>query len=394
MARFSQAFLQSLTQPSYGQGLFDLGKGLAQAPLVAQQEKERLARQEQLKSILQLGTAAVGTQDPTNLSRVAQRLSQIPGMEQQALAFAQMAQKAGAAMAEKETTAKTGRGKGELMALANNPQFNIMDQKQQAGYLGLADSYGVSREEAMEIAMQSKKGPEERFKVVGNRIFDLVEQRFIEPSAANPEELKIGDLQKIATPASILKYLESGNKSDLEAITEEEPDSTLVGQLLATDSVLDTVDKAMGLTDDYWVVGYDVAKMLPTTDARELQGYVNTLQANLAFDRLQEMRNASKTGGALGQVSNIELGLLQSSVATLDPGSKNFKEQLAVVRRQYQNFRNSLLGIEPNDPTKYVKDPQSGKLYYILGEDFIDLDEAAKTGRFNLSPNPKTGGEF
>ena len=394
MARFGQQVVQGLINPSFGQGLFDLGTAIGSAPRRAREEAEKKAKEEQLKSIMQLGTAAATTGDPTNLARVAQQLSQIPGMEQQAMAAAKLAREASETMQKKETTAKTGRGKGELMARANNPQFNIMDQKQQAGYLGLADSYGVSREEAMEIAMQSKKGPEERFKVVGNRIFDLVKQEFIEPSAANPEELKIGDLQKIATPSSILKYLESGNKSDLEAITEEEPDSTLVGQLLSTDSVLDTVDKAMGLTDDYWVVGYDVAKMLPTTDARELQGYVNTLQANLAFDRLQEMRNASKTGGALGQVSNIELGLLQSSVATLDPGSKNFKEQLAVVRRQYQNFRNSLLGVEPNDPTKYVKDPQSGKLYYILGEDFIDLDEAAKTGRFNLSPNPKTGGEF
>ena len=394
MARFGQQVVKGLINPSFRQGLFDVGTAIGSAPRRAREEQERKAKEEQLKSILQMGTAAATTGDPTNLSRVAQRLSQIPGMEQQAMEAAKLAREASETMQKKETTAKTGRGKGELMALANNPQFNIMDQKQQAGYLGLADSYGVSREEAMEIAMQSKKSPEERFKVVGNNIYDLFEQRFIEPSEASPEELKIGDLQKIATPASILKYLESGDKSDLEAITKEKPDdNNLVPQLLATDTVLETVDKAMGLTDDYWVVGYDLAKLAPLpTDAKQMDGYVKTLQANLAFDRLQKMRDASKTGGALGQVSNIELDLLKSSVAALDPGSKNFKEQLAVVRRQYQNFRNALLGLEPNDTTKYVK--LDGKLYYKLGEDFIDLEEAAKKGTYNLSPDPKTGGEF
>ena len=48
MARFSQAFLQSLTQPSYGKGLFELGTALGQAPALAAEKKRRDAMMEEL----------------------------------------------------------------------------------------------------------------------------------------------------------------------------------------------------------------------------------------------------------------------------------------------------------------------------------------------------------
>ena len=42
-----------------------------------------------------------------------------------------------------------------------------------------------------------------------------------------------------------------------------------------------------------------------------------TLQASVAFDRLQRMREASPAGGALGAVSERELLLLQNSMGAL-----------------------------------------------------------------------------
>ena len=60
----------------------------------------------------------------------------------------------------KTTGQAQGRGKGELMALANNPEFNFQDQKQQTGYFALADATGVSREEAAKIALDARKSRE------------------------------------------------------------------------------------------------------------------------------------------------------------------------------------------------------------------------------------------
>jgi hypothetical protein len=48
MAKFGQSFIQSLTQPGYSQGMFDLGTALGQAPAVA---KEKKAKQGMLKDL-------------------------------------------------------------------------------------------------------------------------------------------------------------------------------------------------------------------------------------------------------------------------------------------------------------------------------------------------------
>ena len=52
------------------------------------------------------------------------------------------------------------------------------------------------------------------------------------------------------------------------------------------------------------------------------------------------MRDESKTGGALGNVSNIELDLLKSTLGSIsaDMDLDIFLEQLDKVQRHYKNF--------------------------------------------------------
>lgn len=63
-----------------------------------------------------------------------------------------------------------------------------------------------------------------------------------------------------------------------------------------------------------------IAQYIPSTSAKNLAGSLRTIKANLAFDRLQEMRNASPTGGALGAISDRELRALESAAANLEIG--------------------------------------------------------------------------
>ncbi len=56
------------------------------------------------------------------------------------------------------------------------------------------------------------------------------------------------------------------------------------------------------------------------TDAYNAEGLVTTIKANLGFDKLQAMREASPTGAALGPVSDFENTLLQSVMGNLDLG--------------------------------------------------------------------------
>jgi len=88
MARFGQSFLASLTQPSYGQGLFELGGAIGGAPAAAAEKKteqERLARlDESFKKTVQ-GTAAAQQGD---VSAVTQRMREL----QQAMTLAKTAE--------------------------------------------------------------------------------------------------------------------------------------------------------------------------------------------------------------------------------------------------------------------------------------------------------------
>lgn len=54
--------------------------------------------------------------------------------------------------------------------------------------------------------------------------------------------------------------------------------------------------------------------------AQDLDAYLQTIKANVGFDRLQQMRNASPTGGALGQISDKEREALQATLGTLKTG--------------------------------------------------------------------------
>ena len=57
---------------------------------------------------------------------------------------------------------------------------------------------------------------------------------------------------------------------------------------------------------------------LPETDAGVLERYLETIKANVGFRALQEMRDNSPTGGALGNVSELELKQLNAVKGSLE----------------------------------------------------------------------------
>lgn len=81
--------------------------------------------------------------------------------------------------------------------------------------------------------------------------------------------------------------------------------------------------------------------LAPGTKAYDQKATVETLQADAAFESLRKMREASKTGGALGQVSERELALLESAVGNLKTGQsgQQFKQNL----NEYINMRNDAM---------------------------------------------------
>lgn len=89
---------------------------------------------------------------------------------------------------------------------------------------------------------------------------------------------------------------------------------------------------------DSWTVGLLASSSLvPGTPAADLKANVDTLLANAAFDRLQEMRANSPTGGAVGNVTERELELLGSTRAALarSQSPAQFRENVGRLREHY-----------------------------------------------------------
>jgi hypothetical protein len=112
--------------------------------------------------------------------------------------------------------------------------------------------------------------------------------------------------------------------------------SALVGFGQQAKLVTDTIDKAVG-TISPWSTGYGaMLSGIPETEAGKLNNYLNTIKANIGFDKLQQMRESSPTGGALGQISDFEDKLLQAVNGALDPKqSEQLKENLLTIKKLY-----------------------------------------------------------
>ena len=116
------------------------------------------------------------------------------------------------------------------------------------------------------------------------------------------------------------------------------------------------IDKAIELVKTAKAAGWNgLFRTLPDSIARDLNATHNTIKANIALERLQEMRENSPTGGALGQVSNLEIELLYNSLMPIDQlGSDEL-------------LLNSLLGIEKAnlDALQIMRDAYNQDLGYF-----------------------------
>ena len=87
------------------------------------------------------------------------------------------------------------------------------------------------------------------------------------------------------------------------------------------------------------------------TPAKNLKTKVDTIAANLSFDTLQAMRDASPTGGALGQVSEREIELLGATVASLDIAQSpaQLRKSLSDIKTHYTNWLGTIgYSVAPN----------------------------------------------
>ena len=86
--------------------------------------------------------------------------------------------------------------------------------------------------------------------------------------------------------------------------------------------------------------GGSIMGQVPGSPAVDLKALIDPIKANIGFQRLQEMRDMSPTGGALGQVAVQELNMLQSVVSSLDQNQspEQLRKSFDKIEKHFNNW--------------------------------------------------------
>lgn len=109
------------------------------------------------------------------------------------------------------------------------------------------------------------------------------------------------------------------------------------------DVVLQDASRALELVDSGVIPVTGVGSYLSVvrgTRAHDLSKMLDSIKSNISFDRLQQLREASPTGGALGQVSDFENRALQSAYGSLEQSQtdEQFKFNLKRLMNIYADI--------------------------------------------------------
>lgn len=237
----------------------------------------------------------------------------------------------------------------------------------------------VNLSDYVEDVDTSKAASSRYLNIGGGKVFDTQTATMIgadgekqDPSTLDPKDLAsaIKSNQEAYTPVSwdnySAKLAETGDPAlaakELKAVDTAKSDEQMSASVVAD------ANRNMRIIDDLLekdINGWTQATLwwVPEGEAKSVDNAVDTLKANVAFDRLQKMRDNSKTGGALGQVSEKELRLLEANLASLDPTSAEFKQSLRTIRSTYERVVDIEQGPEGGSPN-YVRDA-NGVVYWV-----------------------------
>jgi hypothetical protein len=125
------------------------------------------------------------------------------------------------------------------------------------------------------------------------------------------------------------------------------------------------------------------------TPAADLAANLDTLQAAAGFEKLQEMRDNSPTGGALGSVTERELALLQATWGSISQ-SQSKEQFLRNLKRFQDKVKDSWERVEAAYERDYGQ-PYTGSPLAPSGAPMVPAAGAPATGGARLVFNPATG---
>lgn len=167
----------------------------------------------------------------------------------------------------------------------------------------------------------------------------------------------------VETPDGVRMQPIPGSPADAEQKAAEEQ-AALGRETRETSAnvVVDDIDRSLAQIEKSptWTTGIigDATKSIPGMPAHDVSKLLDTVKANAGFDRLQQMRDSSPTGGALGQVSERENALLQAAIGNLEQSQG--KEQLIYNLKRVKNIYLDIIHGEGKGPPRESLDAEQG----------------------------------
>lgn len=147
--------------------------------------------------------------------------------------------------------------------------------------------------------------------------------------------------QEAAVEGDVQMQLEQ-RKAEFEKKKERPRAERAFGEMSGkVESLTQDIDRAIEQVQPYTAGVGSYLSLIRGTPAADLRASLDTIKADAAFGALQAMRDASKTGGALGAISERELSLLQNAQAAL--GEEQSPEQLRRNLMRYKEIRQNAL---------------------------------------------------
>ena len=139
---------------------------------------------------------------------------------------------------------------------------------------------------------------------------------------------------------------QAGDQSKIQ----EAKDAKTQAEVNRAETVIGTIrslrPRVSGFTAGF---GGTMLNKIPGTDATDVAAMIDTIKANVGFEQLQQMRDASPTGGALGALVVEELKMLQASLGNLGTNQSpvQLNKHLGDVEKHYGNYLKILNGVDP-----------------------------------------------
>lgn len=223
---------------------------------------------------------------------------------------------------------------GEVIAQGQPDPGYVMLSPQQAEAMGLPEG-------------AYQMGPDGRISAIGGGGTSVTLNMPPEVGKLSPDYGYVLDpetRQPVIDPATGLPQAAAvpGSPAALEAQQAEEQQGQRAEQTeRAGGIVLEDIDRVLGMLDNGGVPitgGMGVlSSWVPGTEASDAYYLLQTIKGNIGFDRLQQMREASPTGGALGNVTEQELATLQAVLGSLEQrqSAEQFRRNLERLREVY-----------------------------------------------------------